>query len=488
MRSRDILILLASALALAAPARATGEVLDDLLDAEPDRAAVRVRLIAHGDSLAATDPVKAALAFGYAAQGFARDGQPDSAVACYERAFALEPVATRRLDLAAALLARLGAADAARARDLLRPIQPVTPQLPDIGHAPNQGWLAWAHYLGGRADSASVLLGPVEAWLSTQPEWRYRMACVAFEREDWVRVMMLLTPLAVRSRTADRDVMELITRAAEKLDAERRLRPMLAREIADRDQIEQQVVDDLGGRRVTFAARDGFPLAGTLIAPRAAAGTRRRGAVVLMAPGDTLPLYDSLAVGLTRMGFAVLLAELRGAGRATAPTVPSPESWHGRELQMETLAAGDVRAAAAALAREAKTDSSRYLLVGVGAAGPVAMRALALDQRIPALMLVSPVAPPVERGPLRATLATAKRPVYFQTGPEDIPSTALTEALYQAVDPRASRVADSDRPGTFATLFRRDPRIIQRFRLWLAETWPARPAPRATRPATPPRG
>src|SRR6185503_15913408 len=105
MRHRDILILWALGLALAAPPRAAGEPIDDLLDGEPDRHQVRARLIAHGDSLAAADPVKAALAFAYAGQGFARDGEPDSAVVCYERALALEPVPPRRIDLASALLA-----------------------------------------------------------------------------------------------------------------------------------------------------------------------------------------------------------------------------------------------------------------------------------------------------------------------------------------------------------------------------------------------
>jgi dienelactone hydrolase len=316
--------------------------------------------------------------------------------------------------------------------------------------------------------------------------WRYRLACVAFDRQEWIRVMELLTPLAVISRTSDPDVMEMLGQAAAKLGAERRLRPMLLHRISERDRIEDELTAGLGGRRVHFDARDGFPLSGTLLAPPRA--TRPRCAVVLMAPGDTLALYDTLAVGLRRLGFAVMLAEVRGSGRAVAPGCPSPDAWRGRVSTLRSAVAGDVRVALATLAREAGGDSTRYLVVGVGATAPIAVQAAALDPRVRALLLVSPVAAPVDRGPLRALLARVKRPVYFQTGPEDFTTWDLIDALYGACDPRASRVADSDKPGNFAALFRRDPRILERLRRWLDETLPPRAAPRATRPAPPRRG
>ena len=61
------------------------------------------------------------------------------------------------------------------------------------------------------------LFAAVEMWLSTHQEWRYRLACVAFERQEFPRVMTLLTPLAVASRTHDRDVMEMMERSAERM-------------------------------------------------------------------------------------------------------------------------------------------------------------------------------------------------------------------------------------------------------------------------------
>ena len=486
MRHGPILLLLASCLVLATPTRAQPGPLDALLDGSGDGPLLRARLIAHADSVAAADALEAAQALGDAALGFARVGEPDSAVACYERALALDSREERRMDLAGALLLRLKTGDAARAREVLRPVQPVTPELPDVNQAATQGLFAWSHYLAGSADSAARMFAPIETWLSVHQEWRYRMACVAFERGDWVRVMLLLTPLGVASRTNDRDVMDLLKGAAEKLEAARRLEPMLIQEIARRDKIERELLTEMGARRVDFRGDDGFPLGGVLLVPPGAG--RPRAAVVLVQPRDTLAVYDTLATGLRRMGLAVLLLDPRGSGRSLAPGCPLPDSWRGREERMQALVAGDVRAAVAALAREAKADTARYLLVGVGTTAPIAVQAARLDRRARVLMLVSPIASPVDRGAMRATLEALRRPVYFQTGPEDGATWGLIDVLYRACDLRASRVADSDRPGTQAALFRRDPKIFARFRQWLGESWPRPAVPRATRPSPPRKG
>ena len=317
-------------------------------------------------------------------------------------------------------------------------------------------------------------------------EWRYRLACVAFDREEWIRVQLLLTPLGVASRTYDADVMDMLERSADKLNAKRRLQPMLAGEIHKRDEIEQQWVTEMGGRRVGFRSRDGFPLGGTVLAPRRVA--HPRGAVILMAPGDTIAIYDSLAAGLRNMGLAVMLLDPRGSGRSVAPSCPLPSAWRGREAAMQEAVAGDVSAAASALAREAGADSTQYLVVGVGSTGPSAILAARKDRRVRSMMLVSPTASPCDRGMLRAQVAAWKRPIYFQTGPEDFTAQPLIDALYEATDMRASRVADSDKPGTRATIFRRDPRIMARFKQWLSESWPRSAAPRSTPPKPPKKG
>lgn len=483
MRLRAVLIVMSSCLVVAAPSFAQRGPLDDVLEAAAEGGELRPRLLAFADSVATADGALASQAMAWAGLSFAREGEADSAIACYERAVALDPREPRRVELASALLMRIAAGDAARARDVLRPVQPITPELPDPTQATTQGLFAWSHYLAGRADSASRLFAPIETWLTAHQEWRYRMACVAFEREDWIRVQVLLTPLAVVSRTHDSDVMDLLEQSAGKLGAGRRLRPMLLSEVIKRDKVEQELLTEMGARRVGFRGTDGFPLGGTVLAPKRVA--RPRAAVVLVVPGDTLALYDSLAVGLRRMGLAVMLLDPRGSGRSVAPSCPLPDSWRGREARMQAAVAGDVAVAAAALAREVGTDSTQYLVVGVGATGPIAVQAARRDRRARALMLVSPTASPPDRGPMRAAVAALKRPIYFQTGPEDFTTWDLIDALYRATDPRASRVADSDLAGTRTTIFRRDARIFARFNLWLSEAWPRRAAPRATRPSRP---
>jgi hypothetical protein len=483
MRHVAVLLPLMLRLAVAAPALAQPSASDALLFAAPSGAELRTRLLAHADTVAATDASEAARALAYRGLSFAREGEPDSAVAQYELAFGLDPRPDRRVELAAALLMRLAKGDAEKARAVLRPIQPVTPELPDVGEATFQGLFAWAHYLAGSADSAGRLLAPIETWLSIHQEWRYRMACVAFERADWPRVIVLLTPLAVASRDCDTDVMEMLKKSAEHLNADRHLEPRLLQEIAQRDRMEAELIADLGARRVSFSGSDGFPLGGVLLTARAPA--RPRAAVVLVAPGDTLAVYDTLAVGLRRMGFAVMLLEARGSGRSVATSCPLPDSWRGREAQMQRRCAGDVREAVTALAREAGADTARYLLVGVGATTAIAVEAASLDRRAATLMLVSPSPSPVDRGLMCAVLAALRLPVYFQTGPEDFTTWDVVDALYRTCDLRASRVADSDRHGTRASLFRRDPKILERFRLWLAESWPPATAPRATPPSRP---
>jgi dienelactone hydrolase len=182
------------------------------------------------------------------------------------------------------------------------------------------------------------------------------------------------------------------------------------------------------------------------------------------------------------MGLAVMLLDPRGSGRSVAPSCPLPDSWRGREVQMQAAVAGDVAAAAAALARDAGSDSTQYLVVGVGETGPIAVQAAARGG-VRAVMLVSPAASAADRGPMRAAVATLGPPIYFQTSGEDLSSKDLINTLYEAANPRASRVADSGSFGIRATLFRHDPKIFARFKLWLSETWPPRAAPRATPPS-----
>jgi hypothetical protein len=471
-------LALCGGLAGAAAAQFAGPGVVDavLLEASPGEM-LRARLLAVADSLAPLSGAEAARAMALRGSSYAREGGPDSAVASLERALALDDRADTRVRLAEALVGRLGEGDARRAAGVLRPIQPILATHPERGDAQAQALLAWTHYLEGRPDSAAALFAPLEDWLSLDPEWRYRLACTAMERREWTRALALLPLLAVRSRFHDSDVMEMLRAAAYEMNAVRRLQPSLVRELARADAADTTVLAGMGGRRIAFAADDGFPLGGVVFAPAARA---RRRAAVIVAAGDTLAAYDSLAIGLRRAGLSVVVLEPRGSGRSVGPSCPSRETWRGREAEMQLRVAGDVRAAVAALARRTGADTAAYLLVGMGAMAPAAVDAAVLDRRARALLLVSPAPDPVDRGRMRAAIAAVRRPVYFQIGPEDQIATSVLDALYRAGDPRLSRIADSDQAGRGAEIFRRDPRIMTRFRQWLEESWP-----RATPPTRP---
>src|SRR5262249_27793622 len=160
------------------------------------------------------------------------------------------------------------------------------------------------------------------------------------ESGDSRRALAALLPLAIASREQDQEVMRLVDRAFEKYGDKRRADVAVGKAVADRERVEGRLVAALGGRRVRFKAADGFALGGA-VAP--ADQQRRRAAVVLCAPRDTLESYDSLTVAMGRAGWAVLLMEVRGSGASAAPSCPLPDAWSGREDGMQTVCAGDVR-------------------------------------------------------------------------------------------------------------------------------------------------
>jgi hypothetical protein len=201
-----------------------------------------------------------------------------------------------------------------------------------------------------------------------------------------------------------------------------------------------------------------------------------------MAPGDTVADYDSLTYALTHAGVATMLLDMRGSGWSVSPSCPLPDTWNGREELLEKRAAVDTRDALAALGQEVPVDSSRYLVVGVGATAPIAVQAAVLDRRITALLLVSPKPAAVERGPMRAQLARLKLPVFYQMGPEDFEDAALVDAFYRAGNRQASRVAEAHVIGHGIGQFHHDPAVAARVIRWLNENLPARAAlPRARR-------
>jgi pimeloyl-ACP methyl ester carboxylesterase len=258
---------------------------------------------------------------------------------------------------------------------------------------------------------------------------------------------------------------------------------------------------------LTLTASDGFPLGGILV-PAAAppqVRTSRRGsaaatsarrapallAILLLAPGDTTASGDSLVIALRRHGITTLMLYPRGHGPSVNPSCPSPEAWFDREAAMQARIARDVLDAVRGGRRVTTVDSTRYLVVGVGASATMAIEAATLDPRVRALLLVCPAPAPVDRGLTRARVAQLGLPVFFQIAPDDYDATyAITDALYQTGDRAASRVVESRTGGAGLIQFRYDPAIAARFLAWLDATLrpaaprPAQaPAPRPTPPA-----
>jgi hypothetical protein len=469
-----LLVLLAASRAAAQPPESETQ---RLLVSAGSPSGLRAMLLGKADSLASSDPLTAGEYDYYAGRSFDRGSQPDSAILCYRRALERRGGIEERIALADVLLSRRGDGDVDEARHVLEPsAQGATPMSSETVIALDAR-RAWALERAGHPDSALAVYRPHGSQLTLRPEWRYRIAVAALAAGDPRQAFRLLLPLGVASRRQDRDVMARLQETVEQLNASSRLDAELDRAIQQRDAIEARALARIGAKRGAFPGDDGFLLSGAVIEPDTRA--RRLGAVVLVAPGDTIADYDSLGIALAHAGYAVMFLDLRGSGASVGPSCPLPDRWMGREEALETQCARDTRSAFNALARATSIDASRYLVVGVGSTAPIAVEAASIDRRIAALLLVSPRPDGVDRGTMRARLASLRVPVYFQSGPEDFDWFVVTERLYQAGNERTSRVAEARLVGHGVRQFYYDPAVTARFTRWLDETLrtPVRRAP-----------
>ena len=477
---------LALGLAGAAAAATPLAPVQAILSQSPSPEALRARLDSLARAFGAGAPISAGEARYYEGMSFLRGGEADSAIAAYERAAALRGNREDLLALADARLLRQGPGDARAVLIELRRALEESSSESNYNQAQVQGRLGWAYFLEGRADSAYALLAGALEVLGAEPEWRYRggVAALASGREH--EAFDLLLPVAIASRMQDEDVMLQLREAAKKTQAANRLDDLLTSTIHSRDAREQRGFEAWGGHRVTFKGADGFPLVGIALPPARPPRARPAAAVILMAPGDTLPAYDSLAIALRRHGVASILVPPRGTSWAVAPSCPLPGAWAGREEMLQHRAAADVARAVQALAAVTPIDTARVLVVGVSTTATIASDAARLGRRVRALLLVSPIVSPVDRGPVCAMLAAARVPAFFQIAPEDFnASYELTDLLYQAGNRPASRVVEATVPGHGVEQFRGDPALATRFLAWLdGALKPASPA-RATRPTAP---
>jgi hypothetical protein len=265
---------------------------------------------------------------------------------------------------------------------------------------------------------------------------------------------------------------------------------MVRSSILEFDRDDQTAWEGLQAKRVVFPSDDGFPLS-AIVFPHA--GPAKSRAVVALADPDNGWLdYDQLATGLRSAGYALIVLEPRGSGRSVAPNCPSPESWRGREDELDQRVARDVRVALRQLARETPVDTARYLVIAGLDRAHQAAAAAQLDRRVHLLMLASPTPPDVERGRMRSRLKTLAIPVFIEAVAMDPDALVSSDRLFQALDGHVSRLVESRLPGSGVQVFRLDTTALPRLTSWLNEHWNRATTKKSTksapRPAAPRKG
>jgi pimeloyl-ACP methyl ester carboxylesterase len=277
-----------------------------------------------------------------------------------------------------------------------------------------------------------------------------------------------MSDLALESRFQDRDVMGILRDASRKLSGPDQVGTALKGQLARIDGLDREAVVKFRGQRITLTALDGTTLGAVVVPAR-----RRpsRAAVVIMDPDELPESYDSLATGLSTSGYSVILLEPRGSGWSVSAACPLPSTWRGREDELQSAVARDVLPALRALGAVAHADTSRYVLAaGLGSCATAA-EAATLNRRARAVVLLSPTPSKIEVGPMRARLKASHVPVFFEIPAMDRESLPNAEALYEGLDPRTSRIVETELMGSSARIFRFDRSALPRLLKWLDESW-----------------
>ena len=463
-------------LAAAAPAGAAGEppsALEVRLHTPASSRELRKGLLELARAHESDDTDLAGEALYQAANSWMRDGQADSAIATYRRAIAVRGGLQERHELIEALFHRLANGDAdealQQARDGLAAALRGRVRVTDYFRA-SEGW---AFFQQGHPQDAKAPLAAAEARLAGTEPWtrRYARADLALNRPR--DAYELLLPLSLKARGTDDEVTSLLERAIHDQMMSFTPRREVDARLEINDDLEATAIERFNGARVRFGGADGFPLGGVLLdapAPHAPA------VIVIADPGDTMAVYDSLAIALRLRGAAVMILDRRGSGWSVGQRCPLPGAWRGRETALETACGGDVRAALRALARETPIDTSGYQVVAIGASAGVAIRAAEIDRRIRAIALVRPDLDEAAIAPAAAALARTQVPVYLLGGGETDDARPRLQALYDASNRAASRMADTQGAADGILDVRADHDARMRLTAWLAEKKPARAA------------
>lgn len=481
MSLRKILFSACGVLLLAAGAVAAGRI-DDMVIAARTPAALRASLLEFARSAPDSASADKGTALLHAGWSYQESGQADSALICFERAVAVRGSREDRDAFVDALFDRSHAGDAARALEVLGPRLVTARTTSERDIAQTRGRQGWAYYLMNRADSAlsilrahqRLLLDPITP---RHRDWRYRIGLVELEHGDPAKSVDVMFPLSIESRFQDRDVMSILRDAVRKTPQADGFADRLKQELHRIDELDGKAIADFRGKRISFQASDGFTL-GAVVIP----STRKaaRAAVVFMDVDELPDSYDSLATGMTKAGYSLILVEPRGSGWSVSSECPLPSLWRGREEEMRSRVARDVAPALRALAAHAPADTSSCVLIGALSSSGIAAEAASLMRRTRALVLLSPSPTRVEMGPMRAKLKQSGVPVFFEVPVMDHETGPVAQTLYEGVDPRSSRIVESEIVGSSAKIFRYDRSALPRLLTWLDESW-KRPAPSASK-------
>jgi len=131
-----------------------------------------------------------------------------------------------------------------------------------------------------------------------------------------------------------------------------------------------------------------------------------------------------------------------------------------------------------AVAKDLGADTTGYVVLATLTGSGIAVEAATLDHRVRALVLASPEPPRVELGRMAARLQKTRPPVFLETTPSEPTGVDMAARLYDFVDPKVSRLVDSEQAGDDVSIFVMDTGALPRLTGWLSESWAAKSAPR----------
>lgn len=479
MRRLATLLLVSSLAASAALAYLPLSPVQNILDHGTHPADLRARLVAHRDSVAATDSLGAAEAWYWLGVSHERSGNRDSALAAYRHAYAVRANNEDALALVDLLLLRGTRADGAEAARLIEPLRARfaserTPQGASIRLR-----AAWAAAVAGDPDAGcrAALERPTDLLAPKTPAtqlalWTARFAPLLLARGHATEGAALLSRALASSRCRDTALVRLAQAHGIAIPP--------AATIARR--ADSSLAASAAGaplRALAVRAKDGARLGVWLLRTKPGAPL----ALLVLSPeAETFAGADSLIAQLYRAGIAVAIVDPRGSRSSASAAAPYPHAWLAKDDAFQQRLALDLSAAIAPASTAMRTNPARVCVIAEGSLAMAAALVARDDARVREIVLAGAAPSGAERGWLVATLAASRAPVFFQQGPEDVYGNEIVDRIAALLPSRQVRVADSQWTGRGFPLFRAGAKAGERLTSWMADEWTSRPATPRARP------